>query len=55
MTRTVFKPSKPLKRGTIVTVEIAPYHTLQSEIVGFFGIDLLLDGWPHPVSREMVI
>lgn len=54
MTKTLFKPAKPLKRGAIVTVDISPYHTLQSEIVGFSGTNLLLDGWPEPVSRGRV-
>ena len=54
MTKTLFKPAKPLKRGAIVKVQISPYHTLQSEIVGFSGTNLLLDGWPEPVSRGRV-
>ena len=54
MTRTLFKPARPLKRGAIVKVQISPYHILESEIMGFSGTDLLLDGWPEPVSRGRV-
>ena len=54
MTKTIFKPSKPLRMGVTVTVEIGPHHTLHSEIVGFSGTSLLLDGWPEPVSRGRV-
>lgn len=48
------KPSKPLKRGQNVTVELGPGYTLQSHIIGFSGADLLLDGYPHPVERRRV-
>lgn len=54
MTRAIFKPAKPLKMGAIVTVDISPCHTLQSEIVGFSGTNLLLDGWLEPVSKGRV-
>lgn len=54
MTRTIYKPSKPLKRGAIVTAEIEPGYLYQSHVIGFAGADVLLDGWSHPVSRGKI-
>ena len=54
MTKTLYKPARPLKRGAIVTAEIEPGYTVQSIVTGFSGQNVLLDGWPEPISREIV-
>lgn len=54
MTKTLFKPAKPLKRGAIVTAEIEPGYLFQSHVIGFAGADVLLDGWRHPVNRGKI-
>ena len=54
MTRTIYKPAKPLKRGAIVTAEIEPGYLFQSIVTSFSGKNVLLDGWPEPINREIV-